>query len=143
MIVIQRVQPEVMIVQERHRPQPPEPSSPGVVNVSSARELTRPSVLTFREKVYLIPPTPWEDGLTLLELATRLEKLGADEDADPAEMLKELRATMQQIIDLCWNLVRPHRIPRWIWKLRRNPFNRADMDELREIIAVFGRPRMT
>jgi hypothetical protein len=144
-IVINRIPPEAMLeAHARARPERPAPAAaPGVVNIGPARALTEPrEVLVFRGKRYRARPVPFERGLDLLELAVQMERAGTGAD-DPVERMRQLRAAVHAVVDLCWSLQRPAWCPRALWRLRRNPFRAASLEEVREIVGFTGQHRTT
>jgi hypothetical protein len=105
-----------------------------VVNIGPARALTEPrESLVFRGRTYRARPVPFERGLDLLELSDRMGKV-AEMRGDPAERMRQLRAAIRDVVDLCWSLQRPGWCPQWLWALRRNPFRAASLEEVREIV---------
>jgi hypothetical protein len=112
-------------------------SGPRVANLGTVRELNGPAPLPWGRRTYAIRPIQHEDGLDLLELALRLEAVF--EGADSAEMLREYRAVVREITRRCWMLLRPRWVPAVLWRLRSNPFRRATLAEVRDILGFFGR----
>lgn len=110
---------------------------PAVANIGPAREMWDPRPLYYRGRRILPRPIAWNDGLDLLEAALELERWSLKEVAD----LAVLRGLYRRIADLAWIALRPPWIPRWVQRLRRNPFRRATETELREILGFAGRCR--
>lgn len=110
---------------------------PEVVNAGPAREIWMPRPLYYRGRRISPRPISWEDGLALLEAASALERWAKRPDGD----LDELRRLYREIVDLCWIVIRPRWMPRWLQRLRRNPFRRATETEIREVLAFLGRCR--
>ena len=140
MIAIRRTPPAVMLERqarvaaamaeaERERPE--------VVNAGPAREIWMPRPLYYRGRRISPRPISWEDGLALLEAASALERWAKRPDGD----LDELRRLYREIVDLCWIAIRPRWMPRWLQRLRRNPFRRATETEIREVLVFLGRCR--
>lgn len=116
-------------------------SGPRVANLDPSRELEGPAPLPWGTRTYAIRPIRHEDGLDLLELALRLEAVF--EDGDPAEMLREYRRVVREITRRCWMLLRPRWVPAFLWRLRPNPFRRATLAEVKDILGFFGRCQTT
>ena len=114
---------------ERERPQ--------VANIGPAREIWEPRPLMYRGRKILPRPIRWEEGLELLEAAATLEEWAKRRDGD----LDELRRLYRRIVDLCWVVLRPPWMPRWLQRLRRNPFRGATEAEIREVLGFCGRCR--
>lgn len=110
---------------------------PAVANIGPAREMWDPRPLYYRGRRILPRPIAWEDGLELLEAAAALEEWAKRRNGD----LDELRRLYRRIVDLCWVALRPRWMPRWLQRLRRNPFRRATEAEIREILGFAGRCR--
>lgn len=110
---------------------------PAVVNAGPAREIWTPRPLYYRGRRIAPRPISWEDGLALLEAASALEQWARTPDGD----LEELRRLYREIVELCWIAIRPRWMPRWLQRLRRNPFRRATETEIREVLAFLGRCR--
>ncbi len=143
MIVINRIPPEEMLAaHERVRQTKPAPSRPSPVNMRAAREITERSEFPFRGRMYPVRPVPFNDGLRLLELAVVMEEAGTGEGGHRKRML-QLRRAVHEVVDLCWSLQCPRWLPRFIWRLRRNPFRSASLEEVREIVGFSGQRRMT
>ena len=113
-----------------------EPARPDVVNIAAAREAWDPRPLYFRGRRIPARPIAWEDGLALLEVADALERWAKSEGG-----LDELRALYRRVTDLAWVALRPRWVPRWLQRLRRNPFRRATEEEVRELLSFAGRCR--
>jgi hypothetical protein len=144
--VINRVPPELMLeAHARARPNRPAPAArgPAVVNVAPALAVAGGGAdeLVFRGRTYRVPPTPFGEGLRLLEIAARIEALGEFREHGPVTMLAHLQTQMTAAMALCWSLVRPAWYPRFLWRWRRNPFLSADLEEVREILGFFGQRR--
>src|SRR5690606_15331519 len=110
---------------------------PTVANIGPAREICTPRPLYYRGRRILPRPITWEAGLALLEAASALEQRARTPDGD----LEELRRLYREVVDLCWVALRPRWVPRWLQRLRRNPFRRATEAEIREILVFLGRCR--
>lgn len=142
MITIERVTPEQMLAaHSRVRGTLPDAAAAPVppANVRAARGLAAPEALDFRGRVYEVRPIPFGAGLDLLELAGRVEAAAAETRGDGAGAMVAYRAALEDVVRLCWDLLRPGWCPRWLWRVRPNPFRSASLEELRGVLGFFGR----
>lgn len=135
MIKFEKTPTETMVA--NHAPPPSEPSP--LLNVQPTIDLLSSPDLHFRDKVYKAPPIPFEDGLRLIQLASKLEEI---EDENPVLAVRSLNEGIRDLMIFCWSLLKPKWYPRFIW-MRRNPFLKATMQEVRQILDFFGRHRQT
>lgn len=113
------------------------PERPEVANIGPALEAWDPSPLYFRGRRIAARPISWDDGMRLLEAAADLERWAEDGGRD----LGVLRALYRRTVDLCWIALRPRWVPRWLQRIRPNPFRRATETELGEILDFAARCR--
>ncbi|HEY8504972.1 MAG TPA: hypothetical protein VIL46_10345, partial [Gemmataceae bacterium] len=132
MITIERVSPEEMLRRSAAVAATAAASSPRVANTDAALQLH--AVLPFRFRGRRIPvrPLPFHDGVLLMQLAERAEE---------ASRRGDWRAYGQaafEAMDICWRNAGPRWLPRWVQRLRRNPFRRASIAEVGDILRFFA-----
>lgn len=139
MIAINRVSPESMAAAHNRvaAARVAKDQGPAFVNAGPAREIWQPRPLYYRGRKIAPRPISWEEGLALLETAAELEQWARSKGED----LVHLRRLYRRLVDLCWMCARPRGMPRWVQRLRRNPFRRATEQELQELLRFFGRCR--
>ncbi|MCA1789598.1 MAG: hypothetical protein LC667_07015 [Thioalkalivibrio sp.] len=118
-------------------------AAPQLANLRAARELDDgPGVLEFRGRAYRARPVSFADGMRLLERAAAVEHLAADPSRPGAirEYTREIRRTVND----CWRLLQPAWL-RWtgLWRLRRNPFRAATLQEVQDLLGFTGRCQTT
>jgi len=140
MISINRIPPEQMIEAHARAEGKASPvrRRPPPVNISAARQVTAPESLSFRGKTYPARHVPFEIGLDLLELASDMEQEAESGEGTPRERMMNLRRSVNRVVDLCWEVQRPAWYPRILWRMRRNPFRSASLDEVRVILGFTG-----
>ena len=116
---------------------------PKIVNLVHALELDGKAKLPFRGVMYVAPPVPHMEGLTLQLLSERavaILKL-----PDGVDKLREVRLLNEDMVRLYRSLCYPEALWRrvlWTLHLHPNPFRNASEQELKELHAFFSVCRM-
>jgi hypothetical protein len=108
-------------------------ATPTLRNVGLALNLDGDDVLHWRGREYAVPPVPWDEGVRLLDIQTKLQRLTQRPDAE----LSEYRLLMRQCVRLFPRLIRR----RFAW-LRPNPFRRASGQEIGSLLGFFSACQM-
>jgi len=138
-IVIEAISPQEMLA--RHKAaggiwaDPPSRDT-RMQNVDEALQLGAPLVFRYRNRKIVARPLPFHAGVRLMQLAE------AAEDAANRKDWPEYAKHAGEAMRVCWQHAGHPRLPRWVQRLRRNPFRDASMAEVREILSFFGRCQM-
>lgn len=115
-------------------------SEPEVRNLGAVQDLSRPLPLEFRGRTYLVPPVPFVFGVRLVGLQERVRRL--QDRPDSPESLDELRAILEEAVEIFPRLAYPAGWRRLFWRIAPNPFRRASEFEIGELIGFFSGCRM-
>lgn len=110
-------------------------SEPEVRNLGPVLDLSGPLPLEFRGQTYLVPPVPFVFGVRLVGLQERVRRL--QDQPDTPAVLEELRAILEEAVELFPSLVRPRGWRRLIWRIAPNPFRGASEFEIGELMGFF------
>ena len=115
-------------------------NEPEVRNLGPVQDLSRPLPLEFRGHTYLVPPVPFVFGVRLVGLQERVRRL--QERPDSPEALGELRAILEDAVEIFPRLARPTGWRRLFRRVLPNPFRQASEFEIGELIGFFSGCRM-
>lgn len=120
------------------QPPPPRPR-----NVRAILDLGTLTYFTFRGRMYGVPPLPWRQGQLLMDAYLELRGFGEE---ITEKNHKQYYACIARMAKIIWKNTRMvGRFMRTMKKLRllRNPFERANDNELLEVAVFYLRLRTT